>query len=221
LLASTVTGRRNAARPVINGRANIQGFAMSGLRILFGLDRVPATLTADDVRLPAVIAGRVPLRLNTVPLPVEAWDAGRADHAARMAALRSWLLAGCGDYNAALRRGVTQYLDAVEAHVAQHGDALSAGLAQFHGLYQPTDWCCSAWRPLPRAWWQQDGAWVRAELAFWDGNDVIAMQPKDFASGELPVRFQQFWIGETLPVSPFRRPFPTGPGAVSLTPSSP
>ena len=102
---------------------------MSGLRILFGLDRLPATLAADDRRLPAVNASSAPLRLNSLPLPLEAWDAGWADHAARMAAVRSWLLAACGDYNAALRRGVTQYLDAIEAHVAQNGDALSADLA--------------------------------------------------------------------------------------------
>jgi hypothetical protein len=194
---------------------------MSGLRILFGLDRLPATLAADDIRLPAVHAGAAQLRLNSLPLPLEAWDAGGADHAARMAAVRSWLLAGCGDYNAALRRGVAQYLDAVEAHVAQHGDALAADLAQFHGLYRPEDWCWSALRPLPRAWWQQDGAWVRADLAFWDGNAVIAMTPKDFETGVLPVQFQHFWTGETLPVSPIRRTFPAAADAVSLTPSSP
>ena len=194
---------------------------MTGLRILFGLERLPVTLAADDARLPAVHAGPTPLRLNSLPLPVEAWDAGWADHAARMAAVRSWLLTACGDYNAALRRGVTQYLDAIETHVAQHGDALAADLAQFHGLYRPQDWCWSALRPLPRAWWQQDGAWVRADLAFWDGNAVIAMQARDFETGVLPVPFQHFWIGETLPVSPFRREFPAGPDAVSLTPSSP
>jgi hypothetical protein len=194
---------------------------MAGLRILFGLDRLPATLAADDVRLPAVHGGRAPLRLNSLPLPLEAWDTGLADHAARMAAVRSWLLVGCGDYNAALRRGVTQYLAAVEAHVAQHGDALTADLAQFHGLYRPQDWCWSALRPLPRAWWQQDGAWVSADLAFWDGNAVIAMQPRDFETGALPAAFQRFWTGQALPVSPLRRPFPSGPDTVSLTPSSP
>jgi hypothetical protein len=194
---------------------------MTGLRILFGLDRLPATLAADDVRLPAVPAGPVPLRLNSLPLPLEAWDAGWADHAARMAAVRSWLLAGCGDYNAALRRGVTQYLDAIETHVAQYGDALAAQIAQYHGLYRPQDWCWSALRPLPRAWWQQDGAWVRADLAFWDGSTVIPMQVRDFETGVLPVSFQHFWIGETLPVSPFRREFPATADGVCLTPSSP
>jgi hypothetical protein len=190
---------------------------MTGRRIIFGLDRLPTTLSADDSRLPAVHAGPVPLRLNSLPLPLEAWDAGLADHASRMAAVRSWLHAACGDYNAALRRGITQYLDAIEAHVRQHADALAADLARFHGLYQPQDWCWSALRPLPRAWWQQDGIWLRADLAFWDGSAVIAMHPREF--GVLPVPLQHFWTGEALPVSPFRREFPPGP--VSLTPSSP
>ena len=194
---------------------------MTGLRILYGLDRLPSTLAADDVRLPAVQLGAAPLRLNSLPLPFEAWDAGGRDHAARMAAVRSWLLAGCGDYNAALRRGTAQYLDVIEAHVAQHGDALAADLARFHGLYRVQDWCWSALRPLPRSWWQQDGAWVRADLAFWDGNAVIAMQPRDFDTDVLPVAFQHFWTGEILPVSPFRRPLPEMPDRVSLTPSSP
>jgi hypothetical protein len=195
---------------------------MTGLRILYGLDRLPSTLSADDPRLPAVNLSATPLRLNSLALPAEAWDAGALDHAARMAAVRTWLLAGCGDYNAALRRGVTQYLDAIESHVARHGDALSAGLTRFHGLYRAQDWCWSALRPLPRCWWQRDGAWVRADLAFWDGNAVIAMRPRDFDAGTLPVPLQQFWIGETLPVSPFRRPFPATPGdGISLTPSSP
>jgi hypothetical protein len=138
-----------------------------------------------------------------------------------MTAVRSWLLAGCGDYNAALRRGVTQYLDAIETHVAQHGDALTADLMQFDGLYRMQDWCWSALRPLPRAWWQQNGSWAHADLAFWNGTAVIAMQPGEFETGTLPIPFQRFWTGETLPVSPFRRAFPAGPDAVSLTPSSP
>jgi hypothetical protein len=194
---------------------------MTGLRMLYGLDRLPATLSADDHRLPSVQTGTTPLRLNSYPLPVEAWDAARSDQTSQMAAVRTWLLAGCGDYNVALRRAVMRYLDAIEAHVMQHADALAADLAQYQGLYRPQDWCWSALRPLPRAWWHQDGAWARADLAFWDGNAVIAMQAKDFDTDALPVGFRHFWAGEILPVSPFRRAFPAGPGAVSLTRSSP
>ena len=88
---------------------------MTRPRILYGLDRVPATIAAEDNRLPGVDLSPAPLRLNSVPLPAAAWDTGAGDHAARIAAVRSWLLAGCGDYNEALRRGITRYLDAVEA----------------------------------------------------------------------------------------------------------
>jgi hypothetical protein len=128
-----------------------------------------------------------------------------------MAAVQAWLLIGCGDYNAALRRAVTLYLDTVLAHVAANQDFLAARLARFHGLYRPEDWCWSALRPLPRAWWQEDGAWRRADLAFWNGCEIIVVQPGDFAAGALPPPFRHFWDGETLPVSPFRRPFPAMP----------
>jgi hypothetical protein len=191
---------------------------MTALRILYGLDRLPRTLAAEDARLPAVDAGATPLRLNSLPLPLESW-AGGEDHPARMAAMRTWLLAGCGDYNEPLRRGVSRYLDAIEAHIGQHRDGLASGLARFHGLYSPEDWCWSALRPLPRAWWRHDDTWARADLAFWDGTAVIAMAARDFTTGELPPQFQQFWRGETLPVSPFRKAFP--PGDISLKPSSP
>ena len=191
---------------------------MTESRILYGLDRLPSTLAADDARLPAVDLDVAPLRLNSVPLPVAAWAAGDANHSARMFAVRSWLLASCGDYNVALRRGITLYLDAIAAHVRHHHDDLAIGLARFQGLYQAEDWCWSALRPLPRAWWQQDGTWVHADLAFWNGTAVIAIPPGDFDTGELPVAFQQFWDGETLPVSPFRRILP---GGLSLRSSSP
>jgi hypothetical protein len=180
---------------------------MTGPRILYSLDRIPSTLSQDDPRLPAVDLGAHPLRLNSIPLPPAAWGDG-ADHAARMEAMRSWLLASCGDYNGSLRRAVTHYLAAIAAHVEDHRDVLAAALAPFHGLYQPEDWCWSALRPLPRAWWSHDSSWTRADLAFWDGNEVIAVQPRDFEAGQLPDPFQHFWTGQILPVSPFRRAFP-------------
>ncbi len=180
------------------------------MRILYGLDRLPTTIAADDARLPAVDLGTAPLRLNSHPLPPDAWNAGADDHASRMAAVRTWLVAGCGDYNEPLRRGVGRYLDAVAAHVEQHRDALAADLARFDGLYRIEDWCWSAPRPLPRAWWRHDDAWRRADLAFWNGNEVIQMRARDFDAGELPTAFRRFWNGEVLPVSPFRRELPPG-----------
>jgi hypothetical protein len=189
---------------------------MIGQRILYGLDRLPSTLAPEDPRLPAVSVTATPLRLNSIPLPSDAWGSGGADHPARMEAVQAWLLASCGDYNAGLRRAVTRYLDAITTHIAHHRDTLNAALAPFHGLYRPEDWCWSALRPLPRAWWRDQDTWARADLAFWDGKTVIAMHARDFDSAELPAAFQHFWTGQTLPVSPFRRAFPT-----SLRPSSP
>ena len=141
------------------------------MRMLYGLDRLPGTLSADDPRLPAVELGAAPLRLNTVPLPPDAWGTGAADHAARMAALRTWLLASCGDYNEASRRGVTRYLDAVAAHVARHRDVLSRRSGAVPRAVSHARLVLVGVRPLPRAWWRRDGAWVRADLAFWDGGD--------------------------------------------------
>ena len=159
---------------------------------------------------PRSISRRLPLRLNSEPLPPDAWDAGAVDHVSRMAAVRTWLLAGCGDYNEPLRRGVGHYLDAIAAHVEQHRQELAADLARFHGLYQVEDWCWSALRPLPRAWWRQNDTWVRADLAFWTGDAIIAIRAREFDIGELPAEFQRFWNGEILPVSPFRRELPAG-----------
>jgi hypothetical protein len=190
---------------------------MTKVRILYGLDRLPNTPAADDARLPGVDLDAAPLRLNSFPLPVADWAGGEADHAARMAAVRAWLLASCGDYNVALRRAVTLYLDTIAAHVTRHRDTLATGLVRFHGLYRVEDWFWSALRPLPRAWWQQDGSWMRADLAFWNGNGVIAIRSRDFDTGGLPVPFQHFWNGQTLPVSPFRR---TLPDELLLRPSS-
>ena len=60
--------------------------------------------------------------------------------------------------------------------------------------------------------------WRRADLAFWNGTGVIAVAARDLTAGELPDAFREFWHGEILPVSPFRRAFP---GGVSLRPSAP
>ena len=181
-------------------------------RILFGLDRLPTTMADDDERLPGVQPSAAPLRLNSVPVPPDAWGSGSADHTARMAALRGWLLAGCGDYNGSLQRAVSHYLDAIQAHVAEHRDVLAQRLAPFHGLYRIEDWCWSALRPRPRAWWRHDDRWERADLAFWDGTAVIAMNPRECDGGVLPPSLRNFWDGQVLPVSPFRRPFPFGAG---------
>ena len=173
-------------------------------RILFGLDRLPASLDPGDPRLPGVEPGPGKLRLNSVPVPAEFWPAGM-DHAARRAAFRGWILEHCGDYNEALRRAVGRYLDAVAAHVAAHREELAQGLARYEGLFAVEDWVWSALRPLPRAWWRTGDTWSRAPVAFWDGRDVIAMTPGDLDAAALPPSLEKFWRGQVLPVSPFRR----------------
>ncbi len=135
-------------------------------RILFGLDRLPRTMDADDPRLPGVPAEGGMLRLNTEPLPAAAMAGVAGDHAARLAALRRWLEGLCGEYAAVRRRFVALYCEMVSAAVAARREELAAGLARFDGLYAPEDWVWSAPRPLPRAWVPGAGGLVFAEVAF-------------------------------------------------------
>ncbi len=136
-------------------------------RILFGLDRLPRTMGADDPRLPGVPASGGVLRLNTEALPAAAMEgAAGVDHAARMAALVRWLEGLCGEYAPLRRRFVALYCEMVRAAVAARREELAAGLARFDGLYAPEDWVWSAPRPLPRAWLPGAGGMVFAEVAF-------------------------------------------------------
>lgn len=165
------------------------------MRIFYGLERLPRTMALDDPRLPSIELGTVALRLNTIKLPLTAWAEAAPGHAAHWVALEAWLHRDCGDYNKALRRAVSRYLAEVADHVSAREEELRAGLAQFDGLYRPEDRCWSALRPLPRAWWLDGIEWRRADLAFWDGARLIV--------GAVPV--SDFWAGEGLPRSPFRR----------------
>jgi hypothetical protein len=166
------------------------------MRVLYGIERVPATMPADDPRLPSLELGTEPLRLNTVPIPRDAWGADVASHAGRMAAVEAWLLAQCGDYNKALRRAVSQTL--VMMQNALDLPAITAEFARFDGLYQPQDRFWSNLRPLPRAWFQRDGVWQRADLAMWDGATLHAL---DIHNLSLPT----ICPDSLLPMSPFRR----------------
>jgi hypothetical protein len=158
------------------------------MQVFYGLERLPRSLALDDSRLPSLVLGSEPLRLNTLPIPASAWSDDR------WAALETWLFSQCGDYNKGLRRSVSRYLAEVVAQLDAHEAQLTAGLGKFGGLYRVEDWRWSAMRPLPRAWWQEGDSWRRADLAFWDGSNVLT---------EMPVG--DFWVGETLPRSPFRR----------------
>ena len=165
------------------------------MRVLYGLDRIPCSLSPDDPRLPSVALGAEPLRLNTIASPLAAWSEVAPD--AHWIALEAWLVAQCGDYNKGVRRSVTRYLAEVSARVQDCRGTLEAGLAPYGGLYRAHDWRWSALRPLPRAWWQDDGIWHRADIAYWDGARLIVDD----------LRVGDFWVGETLPRSPFRRVF--------------
>ena len=169
------------------------------MRVVYGLERLPRSMSLDDPRLPSVELGPAALRLNSfaVPDPVLA-EAGEG-HAARAAAMTAWLLSFCGDYAAAPRRFIASYMDFIADEVRRNGDALAADLARYHGLYAVEDWTWSALRPLPRAWIGGE----RIAMAFWDGSEIIALDP---AAPELSAKFRAFWTGETLPKSPFRRP---------------
>lgn len=203
-------------------------------RILFGLDRLPRTMTAEDPRLAGVPAGPGLLRLNTEPVPPSAQAEAAADHAARVAAMQRWLEGACGDYARVRRRFVAAYLGFLAAEIARHRAALAAGLARFDGLYAPEDWVWSAPRPLPRAWLPVPGGHVFAEVAFRletgplalvlaeaereaplraAGIAVCRIGPEALADGEalgatLEDAFRRFWGSECLPVSPFRRAVP-------------
>ena len=39
------------------------------MRLLYGLDQLPASVAVDDERLPSMVLGVAPLRLNSEPVP--------------------------------------------------------------------------------------------------------------------------------------------------------
>jgi hypothetical protein len=205
---------------------------MTALRIPFGLDRLPRTLRTDDARLPGVTVGGETLRLNSEPLPAEAMASAAGDHAARVAAMKRFLHALCGDYAPQRLRFVDCYLDCMAAHLDAHRAELARALQRYDGLYAPDDWLWSALRPLPRAWVSGEGGAVLADFAFWDGTRAIAIDvggargtsgvaachiTQDVLTRDplalldvLPDGFRHFWRGQRLPGSPFRRPIPLG-----------
>jgi hypothetical protein len=202
-------------------------------RILFGLDRLPRTMDADDPRLPGVPATGGMLRLNTEPLPAAAQaELAGVGPAAQVAALRRWLDGQCGDYAAGRRRFVAVWLDWAARELAAHRAELAAALARFDGLYAPEDFLWSAPRPLPRAWLPGPDGPVFADLAFRTEDGPLAVLPGATAGGAalraaggavwridpevlaggpaalaavVPPSLGRFWSGERLPRSPFRR----------------
>jgi hypothetical protein len=203
---------------------------MPGQRILYGLDRLPASISAEDARLPGIRLAHAPLRLNSEALPPEAIPDALEGHAARVEAMRAWLAAACGDYARRSREFIDAYLVFVAGCIARHREGLEERLARFEGLYAAEDWFWSAPRPLPRAWLPVPGGAAPVDIAFWDGSHLIAVAlgetgrslpgvetiavtaadlrtPETLFAARFPGVFAEFWSGETLPVTPFRRPF--------------
>ena len=197
-----------------------------GTRVLYGVDRPPRGVAWDHPRVPSVLLGPQPLRLNTHPVPAAFLTAG-IERADRRQAVREWLELGCGDYAVARVRFVTAYLAFVEVEIQRGLTELETRL--FDGLYHAADWAWSALRPLPRAWILLPSGPAMADFAFWDGQQLFAVQlgasPHSEALREagavvlqtpadpdqvLPDSFRKTWRGEGLPSSPFRRAI-TGP----------
>jgi hypothetical protein len=164
------------------------------MRLLYGLDRLPRSLPFDDPRLPGVELGPAPLRLNTEPVPAAVLASAVEGHAGRVAAMVAWLQSQCGDYAVTPRRAVADYITGCEAMIEAHRTALEAGLLRYAGLYAAEDWLWSALRPLPRAWVMTETGPVKYQVAFWDGERLLAETPA-----------APFWHAEILPRSPFRR----------------
>ncbi len=193
--------------------------ALLGSRVLFGLDRPPRGVAWDHPRVPSVVLGPKPLRLNSHPVPAAFLPAGirRED---RRAAVREWLETACGDYAVARVRFIAAYLAFIEDDLERSCIELAA--RTFDALYQIEDWTWSALRPLPRAWIELATGAAAMDFAFWDGTRLYAVQLSSnpqahlleaagivtIGASDFPTSFRTMWRTEPLPASPFRRPIP-------------
>jgi len=205
------------------------------LRIPYGLDRLPRSITLDDPRLRCAVVGDEPLRLNSEPVPPDAMPLATGDHASRAAAAKEWLESLCGDYAPLRRQFINAYLRFIAVQIEAHREEFATRLEPYDGLYTPDDFLWSALRPLPRGWVSAGGQLLPADIVFWDGAQLIAVElaardtdrqrallaagvtthriePSMFARLDvmLPATFSRFWEGQTLPSSPFRRAIPLG-----------
>lgn len=205
------------------------------LRIPFGLERLPRTIGVDDPRLPAADVDSRLLRLNSEPLSMAIALEAADGHAAKVKAAFDCLASQCGDYAPRSRQFIGAYFAFIAAQIDVNRQGLARALERFDGIYSPDDWLWSAPRPLPRAWLLTADGMVSVEIAFWDGAGPLAIEltPNDrrrrsLLEAEIPVLsittisiddppslgaklpsfFHRYWIGETLPASPFRLPMP-------------
>jgi hypothetical protein len=205
------------------------------LRIPYGLDRLPRSIALDALRQHCAVVGDTPLRLNSEPAPPEAVASLTGDHPARVVASKAWLEGLCGDYAPLRRRFVAAYFEFIAQQIEAHRPELAERVKPFDGLYAPEDFLWSALRPLPRGWAPHGERLLPADFLFWDGTQVIAIEvatrdterqmallaagmtayrvePAAFDRlGEiLPAHFLNFWEGQRLPASAFRRVIPGG-----------
>jgi hypothetical protein len=193
-------------------------------RLFYALDRMPRSVAPE--RLPSVRLGPAPLRLGTEPLPPDAMPP-TSDHPARLAAVTAWIAAQSGPYAPVRQKFIAAYFAWIEHELAAHAEELDRNLARFRGLYAATDWIFSAFRPLPRALVPIAEDFFPVDFAFWDGAALtvillgaaaappgiptVRLTAADLAEPlgpRLPVAWHGFWRGESLPVTPFRRPMP-------------
>ncbi len=193
------------------------------VRFPYALDRLPR-----DPALRSVEVGDEPLRLNSEPVPPDAMPLTASDHAARVTAAIEWLHSQCGDYAPLRRQFITSYFAFIAMEIDAHRQEIVERLAPYDGLYQPDDLAWSALRPLPRGWIPVGDQWLPADMVFWDGTHVIAIElgaretqheralstagvrvlrVEPYAP-QLPELFQRFWKNTVLPSSPFRRIIP-------------
>jgi hypothetical protein len=194
-------------------------------------------MALDDPRLRSVLIGDEPLRLNSEPVPADAMPLAIGDHAARVAAIKDWLMSLCGEYAPLRRQFIAGYFDFLTGQLSRYRDELAERLKPYDGLYAPEDFLWSALRPLPRGWISANDKWLLADMVFWDGAQAIAVELSPRAmdrehalaaagiavcriepstlTGEpsqlgeiLPHGFRRFWDAQMLPSSPFRRPLP-------------
>lgn len=147
----------------------------------------------SDAAQPAVAVDRrrsAPLRLSDGPYPfIEPPDLVRMTGVAeRFEFLRDHVKAQCGVWDKLPRLFLDAYFAFVLSAIDAHRQRLEAAASASGCIFTPIDWCFSALRPLPQAHLvaPPDGApgggddpadLVKAEIAFWTGDALVAIEP--------------------------------------------
>jgi hypothetical protein len=145
-----------------------------------------AKIAPGEIGEPAVLLRTgAPLRLSDGPYPFpEPPDLiGITGTAERLALLREHLQSLCGLWDRPARLFVEAYFRFIDDAIAAGAAALTALGAKSGGLFAPSDWSFAALRPLPQAQLLADSAApVRADVAFWTGDALVAIELQAGAS---------------------------------------